>query len=201
MDNQTTECYPKYRVGIESNCFVPSVDEIVAEITSNPSVGRHSLEKSEYRMWLQKPYINGKEASESGIECEFYIPLNLAGNSSTNISISYPTSAFLDLLDEKVEYTSMEVMQETDLIEFIVILDKKLRRDYFLSDSENKIENNCRVSYHITDASKQRMRVYEDELKKYNKIPIFKKKNIRWIVPNPIVGCNYTLFFTLKKKK
>lgn len=79
IENHMPERYEKYLFGVESDCYVPDISEIIADD------GKHQIklnkENTEYDMWLCKSF-NLDENKENEIkksECEFFhlrIPVN-----------------------------------------------------------------------------------------------------------------------------
>lgn len=221
IENHMPERYEKYLFGVESDCYVPDISEIIADD------GKHHIklnkENTEYDMWLCKSF-NLDENKENEIkkseceffsppdtcklspqlsnirmvECEFFIPLNLDSDETKTLTVKYPTKAFPGVFSGKLEHTSMIVLQHMDKLIFQIKLDPYLKRDYYLTDEENENAKGEHVLFEVVDSSRQRMLNYEKILKSKNMVPHFKKTEIQWTISNPMIGYTYHLYFTMK---
>ena len=202
----SNETYDRFLIAIASEDDVPHLDEITL-IKSNKSIELNKLdpEITQPRRCLEFDSDKLDFTEELDISkpekksVEFFIPLQLEAGKKCDFEINYLTGAYENAIKGEEDYIQERVNRITDELTIEVILEGKMKNMYEITPCVDKKDGSM-LTFHIFDASFERMKRTESQLTADNMIPNFKKDSAIWTIINPKIGYEFRMYFKLIKK-
>lgn len=192
------EVYDRYKIMIKSSQDVPHLEEItftkdkkIIELRDIPEDITNPMRCVE----IDCKKLNGCEINiEDPVRknVEFFVPLHLKAGKTCDFEISYRTKAYEKARIGQIDFTQMQINRITNHLQIEMNLTGEMKEKYKLSPCYEK--DGTRLSHKIFDASSERMRRTESQLKEQ---PIYDDDNAIWKIENPKIGYSYRMYFKL----
>lgn len=200
----SNEIYDRFKIVILSSNDVPHLEDITL-IMANKVKELINLDRADTQPMrcfeIDSLEDNGNELNISNISeplrkrLEFFIPLHLKAGKTCNFETRYRTKAYETALQGKEDHVQMRVNRITNKLRIEIILKGEMEKEFEVSPCVET--DGSRLSHKIFDASSERMKRTESQLKDR---PEYKGNNAIWEIKNPKIGYAYRMYFRLLPK-
>lgn len=200
----SNEIYDHFKIVIISSNDVPHLEDITL-IMANKVTELINLDRADTQPMrsfeIDSLEDNGDELNISNISepvrkrLEFFIPLHLKAGKTCNFETRYRTKAYENALHGKEDHVQMRVNRITNKLRIEIILKGEMKKEFKVSPCVET--DGSRLSHKIFDASSERMKRTESQLKDQ---PEYKGDNAIWEIKNPKIGYAYRMYFRLLPK-
>lgn len=194
---KSNEIYGRFKIIIKSHDEVPRLEDITLT-RGNKIIELNNLDQDITQpircLEIDSNEMNISEPVKKYVE--FFVPLHLKAGKTCNFEISYRTKAYENALKGKTDYIQIPVSRITNLLRIEIILKGEMKNKYKVSMCIDT--DGSRLSHKIFDASLERMKRTESQLKEK---PIYINDNAIWEIENPKIGYNYRMYFRLLPKE
>jgi len=196
----SNEIYDRYKIIISSKEDVPNLDQITlikdGQIQELSSLDKE-ITKSRRYLEIDSDELNLANPLQKTVE--FFIPLHLEAGKTCDFTIRYQTKAYKNAILGKEDYIQETVNRITDKLTIEIILNGEMENKFTVNPCIEKKDGST-LSYQIFDASSERMKKTESQLKENKMLPKYKGNKGIWIINSPKVGYQYRMYFKLLPK-
>jgi len=199
--NEIGPTYHEFRITGSSSYDVPDYGAINFKKDGADWSSKITRQSTKFKLHINQTVdsnFNPSPASKKIKSFTLDFPLDIKKGEKCNFEVDYRSKAFEKVFAGLCDFTSLKSSRYIEAATIEIKLEGKIKEFYSLSRCTDR-SNGEPIFFEILDESDQRMWYWEDESHKNFEEPSFTDNLIKWTIPNPKVGYNYRLYFTLKK--